>query len=117
MSLYSFARPLAFALDAERAHRLTIAALRIMPALDPARFPESLHSTVAGLDFPSPVGLAAGFDKNGEVPEQMHPPLIQGGVILPWARSREGAMRFRDFLVSADGRRILAAYGFGAPPR
>jgi dihydroorotate dehydrogenase len=71
VSLYSFARPLAFALDAERAHRLTIAALRIMPALDPARFPESLHSKVAGLDFPSPVGLAAGFDKNGEVPEQM----------------------------------------------
>ena len=71
MSLYSLARPLAFALDAERAHRLTIAGLRLMPALDPARFPESLRSTVAGLDFPSPVGLAAGFDKNAEVPEQM----------------------------------------------
>ncbi len=69
--IYPFLRPLAFALDAERAHRLTIAGLRLMPALDPARFPDSLRSTVAGVEFPSPVGLAAGFDKNAEVPEQM----------------------------------------------
>ena len=69
--IYPFLRPLAFALDAERAHQLTIAGLRLMPALDPAQFPDSLRSTVAGVDFPSPVGLAAGFDKNAEVPEQM----------------------------------------------
>ena len=69
--IYPFLRPLAFALDAETAHRLTIAGLRLMPAPGPPRFPESLHSTVAGVDFPSPVGLAAGFDKNAEVPEQM----------------------------------------------
>ena len=43
----------------------------MMPKMDPARFPESLHSKVAGLEFPSPVGLGAGFDKNAEVPEQM----------------------------------------------
>jgi len=69
--LYSLARPLAFALNAETAHQLTIAALRAMPKRDPARFPDILRSRVAGLDFPSPVGLAAGFDKNAEVPEQM----------------------------------------------
>jgi dihydroorotate dehydrogenase len=69
--IYPFLRPLAFALDAETAHRLTIAGLRLMPALDPARFPDSLRSNVAGVEFPSPVGLAAGFDKNAEVPEQM----------------------------------------------
>lgn len=39
--------------------------------MDPQRFPDSLRSTVAGLEFPSPIGLAAGFDKNAEVPEQM----------------------------------------------
>jgi dihydroorotate dehydrogenase len=33
--------------------------------------PASLKTSVAGLDFPSPVGLAAGFDKDAEVPEQM----------------------------------------------
>jgi dihydroorotate dehydrogenase len=69
--IYPFLRPLVFALDAERVHRLAIAGLRLMPALDPARFPDSLRSTVAGVEFPSPVGLAAGFDKNAEVPEQM----------------------------------------------
>lgn len=71
MSLYSLVRPLAFALDAERAHRLTIAALKSAPKQKPPQFPPSLRSTVAGIDFPSPVGLAAGFDKDAEVPEQM----------------------------------------------
>ena len=71
MSLYSLVRPLAFTLDAERAHRLTIAALKRAPTQKPPRFPPSLRSTVAGIEFPSPVGLAAGFDKDAEVPEQM----------------------------------------------
>ncbi|HEY5616967.1 MAG TPA: molybdate ABC transporter substrate-binding protein [Vicinamibacterales bacterium] len=51
-----------------------------------------------------------------EVPENMHPPLVQGGLILPWAASRMGAIRLREFLLSEEGRRILIAYGFG-PPR
>ena len=71
MSLYPFLRPLAFALDAERAHRAMIGALKLMPAMLPPKFPASLHSTIADLEFPSPVGLAAGFDKDAEVPEQM----------------------------------------------
>jgi dihydroorotate dehydrogenase len=71
MSLYPLLRPLTFALDAERAHRAAIAALKLMPSTLPPKFPASLHSTVAGLDFPSPVGLAAGFDKDAEVPERM----------------------------------------------
>ena len=50
---------------------MTVAALRLAPKMDPQRFPDSLRSTVAGLEFPSPIGLAAGFDKNAEVPEQM----------------------------------------------
>jgi dihydroorotate dehydrogenase len=71
VSLYPLIRPLAFALDAERAHRAAITALKIGPARLPPQFPPSLHSTVSGLEFPSPVGLAAGFDKDAEVPEQM----------------------------------------------
>ena len=42
-----------------------------MPPPRAPQFPSSLKTTVAGLDFPSPVGLAAGFDKDGEVPAQM----------------------------------------------
>ena len=71
MSLYPVVRPLAFALDAEAAHRLTIRALRLTPRRVPPPFPDVLRTTVAGLDFSSPVGLAAGFDKDAEVPEQM----------------------------------------------
>jgi dihydroorotate dehydrogenase len=71
VSLYPLIRPFAFALDAERAHRAAIAALKMAPARLPPQFPASLHSTIAGLEFPSPVGLAAGFDKDAEVPEQM----------------------------------------------
>jgi len=71
MALYPLVRPLAFALDAERAHRLTIGALKLLPAGAPAR-PEPLLSVrVGGLDFPNPVGLAAGFDKDAEVFRQM----------------------------------------------
>jgi dihydroorotate dehydrogenase len=62
---------LAFALDAERAHRLTIRALKLLPPHRPPDFPDSLKTTVAGLEFPTPIGLAAGFDKDAEVPEQM----------------------------------------------
>ena len=72
MSLaYALARPLLFALDAERAHGLTVAALRTglgprAPLPDPI-----LRTRLAGLDLPSPLGLAAGFDKNAEVPDAM----------------------------------------------
>ncbi len=71
MPIYPIVRPLAFALGAEAAHRATIAALKLAPKRNPPEFPASLRTTVAGINFPSPVGLAAGFDKDGEVPEQM----------------------------------------------
>jgi dihydroorotate dehydrogenase len=71
VSLYSVIRPFAFTLDAERAHRAAIQALKLGPRRKATRFPESLRSTVAGLEFPSPVGLAAGFDKDAEVAAQM----------------------------------------------
>ena len=69
--LYRLIRPLAFALDAETAHRATVAALQVLPVRRPPDFPASLHSRVAGIDFASPIGLAAGFDKNAEAPEEL----------------------------------------------
>ena len=71
MALYRFLRPFAFALDAETAHRATIRALSLVPAMPPPNFPPELAQEVAGLRFPSPVGLAAGFDKDAEVPDAM----------------------------------------------
>jgi dihydroorotate dehydrogenase len=69
--LYPLLRPLVFMLDAERAHGLTLAALKLMPALSGPAEDRRLSVRVAGLDFPNPVGLAAGFDKNGQVFRQV----------------------------------------------
>jgi len=71
MALYPLLRPLVFALDAERAHKLTIAALKRMPAAGPPARDARLAVRVAGLSFPNPIGLAAGFDKDAEVFAQM----------------------------------------------
>ncbi len=67
MALYPFLRPLIFSIDAERAHRMTLAALKAKRAGRPPKPDPKLSIRVAGLDFPNPVGLAAGFDKNAEV--------------------------------------------------
>ena len=71
MNLYRTIRPLIFRLDAERAHRATIAALKLLPKRRPPAFAGSLTTSVAGIGFPSPVGLAAGFDKDAEVADIM----------------------------------------------
>jgi dihydroorotate dehydrogenase len=68
MSLYRWAQPLLFALDAERAHGLGLTAIEVAYrlGLNPllAARPVPLPSRVFGIDFPNPVGLAAGLDKN-----------------------------------------------------
>ncbi len=59
-----------FALDAETAHGITINALKsgLLPSRGKIEDPR-LGVNLAEIDFPNPVGLAAGFDKNGEVPD------------------------------------------------
>ncbi|MHC5654431.1 quinone-dependent dihydroorotate dehydrogenase [Stappia sp. ICDLI1TA098] len=66
------ARRALFTLDAETAHGLTIKALAsgLAPSCAAASDPR-LAVTVAGIDFPNPLGMAAGFDKNGEVPDAL----------------------------------------------
>src|SRR5580765_648656 len=66
-----FVKPLLFSLDAETAHHLTIALLQRASHFDPAlrvlrsfQLP-SKPKKLFGLDFPNPIGLAAGLDKNG----------------------------------------------------
>jgi dihydroorotate dehydrogenase len=68
VSVYSLLRPWLFALDAERAHGLALGLLKTMPAR-PARHDPRLAVELAGLTFPSPVGLAAGLDKDAEAPD------------------------------------------------
>ncbi|MBO6635132.1 quinone-dependent dihydroorotate dehydrogenase [Parvibaculum sp.] len=72
MDLFPLVRPFASIVDPETAHRLTIRALRM--GLGPSQHasdPVSLGIDLFGLHFENPVGIAAGFDKNGEVPDAM----------------------------------------------
>ena len=71
MSPFALARPLVFAFDPERAHRMTIATLKLPPRWRLPSTDSALAVRLAGLTFPSPVGLAAGFDKDAEVPDAM----------------------------------------------
>lgn len=64
-------RPLLHGLDAETAHRLTIRALALAPPGAVPKPDPRLAVTAFGLHFPNPLGLAAGFDKNAEVPDAM----------------------------------------------
>lgn len=64
--LFPLFKPALFRIDPERAHRLTIETLKKVPMGRPAK-PGRLAIDVAGLRFPNPVGLAAGFDKDAEV--------------------------------------------------
>jgi len=70
--LLKLGQPLLFALDPETAHGVSIAALRsgVPLASRPAADPR-LRVTVAGIDFANPLGMAAGYDKNGEAPDAL----------------------------------------------
>ena len=67
--LESLARPLLRMLDAEDAHRLAINALKIPPFVKLVGEDPRLAVRAFGLNFPNPVGMAAGFDKHAEVPD------------------------------------------------
>ncbi|MEO6432983.1 MAG: quinone-dependent dihydroorotate dehydrogenase [Sphingomicrobium sp.] len=112
MSLYPLLRPLAFALDAETAHRATIAALRAAPRRKQPRFDPTLTTSVAGLGFPSPVGLAAGFDKDAEVANAMLGlgfGFVEVGTVTPLAQV--GNLRPRLFRLVED-RAVINRMGF-----
>ena len=63
---------LLFSFDPETAHGMSIAALRcgLPVGARPIR-DDRLKTSVCGLDFPNPLGMAAGYDKNAEVPDAL----------------------------------------------
>ena len=111
-SLWPFLRPLIFRLDAERAHRLTILGLRMKAVAGLRPDDPILASRVAGLDFPNPVGLAAGFDKDAQVPDAMLAlgfGFVEIGTVTPLAQS--GNPRPRLFRLTED-RAVINRMGF-----
>ena len=78
-------------MDPEIAHGVTINALRLglAPEQDEPDPPE-LRTSLCGLELTNPVGMAAGFDKNGEVPK----PLGRMGFgMVRWGPSGRNAAR------------------------
>jgi dihydroorotate dehydrogenase len=68
--MFRVLRPALFTLDPETGHRLALGALAALPRRAPAPA-GPLAVAVAGLAFPNPVGVAAGFDKDAEVPDAL----------------------------------------------
>jgi dihydroorotate dehydrogenase len=109
--LFRLVRPALFALDPETAHRTTIAALKVAPARRP-QAGGPLGIEVAGLSFPNPVGMAAGFDKDAEVPDAVLGlgfGSVEVGSITP--RPQAGNPRPRLFRLEED-RAVINRMGF-----
>lgn len=106
-------RPALFHLDAETAHHLSIAALKTgAGAVLAPHGAASLPVRVAGIDFPNPVGLAAGYDKNCEAPDALLGlgfGFVETGTVTPLAQP--GNPKPRLFRLEADGA-IINRFGF-----
>jgi dihydroorotate dehydrogenase len=116
MNLYALAKPFVFQLDAENAHDLTLKSLKLaeksgLLALLP-KPAQCQTKEVMGLNFPNPVGLAAGLDKNGAVIDGMAAlgfGFLEIGTTTP--RAQPGNPKPRLFRVKeAEG--IINRFGF-----
>lgn len=112
-ALFGLARPLLFALDPERAHEITLRSLEA-GAYPRAAGPDepSLAVTIAGLAFPNPIGIAAGFDKDARVPDAvlgLGCGFAEIGTVTPVAQ--QGNPRPRIFRLAAD-HAVINRLGF-----
>ena len=112
-ALSTLARPALRALDPELAHTLTIKALRSAHSLTtPERDDPRLRVQAFGREFPNPIGLAAGFDKNAQVTEPMLGlgfGFVEAGTVTP--RPQEGNPKPRIFRLVED-RAVINRLGF-----
>jgi dihydroorotate dehydrogenase len=67
----AFSLPLLRWFDPEDAHRMAIQGLRLLPGVKPRADDHKLAVRAFGLNFPNPIGMAAGFDKSAEVPDAL----------------------------------------------
>jgi len=112
LKILDLALPIARRLDPEDAHRLALRALAMLPIPQFRRDDPKLRVSAFGLDFANPVGLAAGFDKNAEVPDAALRAgfgFVEVGTITP--RPQTGNPRPRIFRLTADGG-VINRLGF-----
>ena len=108
------AHPLVLRLPPETAHRVTVKALSILPVPQAPPDDPRLAVSAFGLDFPNPLGLAAGFDKNGEAVDavlQLGFGFTEVGTITP--RPQPGNSRPRLFRLRHD-RAVINRFGFNS---
>jgi dihydroorotate dehydrogenase len=104
--------PVLNCLPAETAHRAAINALKIASPSRSTPADPRLAAEVLGLRFPNPLGLAAGFDKNAEVPEAMLRlgfGFVEVGTLTP--RPQDGNARPRLFRLPEDAA-VINRFGF-----
>ena len=112
---YALARPFLHLFDPETAHGLAISALKTgLIGGGGAQLNPILAQTLWGLEFPNPIGLAAGFDKDAEVPGAMLRTgfgFVETGTVTP--RPQPGNPRPRLFRLSAD-EAAINRFGFNS---
>lgn len=109
---FPLVRPLLFSLDPERAHHVTLAALKL--GLGGSGRVVDAPVTVGGVRFANPIGLAAGFDKNAEAID----PLLKAGFgfveiggVTP--KPQPGNARPRVFRLTED-QAVINRYGLNS---
>jgi len=108
------ARRLLYALDPEDAHRLAIRMLRIAPLPTAGPDDSRLATRVFGLNFPNPIGIAAGFDKHAEIPDALLRAgfgFVEVGTVTPLPQP--GNPRPRLFRLDAD-QAVINRLGFNS---
>jgi dihydroorotate dehydrogenase len=108
----TFSLPLLRFLDPEDAHRLAIQGLRLLPPLRLKPDDPKLAVRAFGLNFPNPIGMAAGFDKNAEVPDallRLGFGFVEIGSVTP--RPQDGNPRPRLFRLERD-EAVINRMGF-----
>ena len=108
----AFSLPLLRWLDPEDAHRLAIHGLKLLPPIRPPPDDAKLAVRAFGLNFPNPVGMAAGFDKNAEVPDallRLGFGFVEIGTVTP--RPQSGNPRPRLFRLERD-EAVINRMGF-----
>jgi dihydroorotate dehydrogenase len=115
MFSYRYARPILHLVSPETAHRAAIAALRLgFAGNNPAPNDPILRACVWEIDFPNPVGLAAGFDKDAEVTDAMLAlgfGFVEAGTVTP--RAQPGNSRPRLFRLAED-QAVINRFGFNS---
>jgi dihydroorotate dehydrogenase len=112
--LFHVARPFLYRLGPESAHHAALAALQWAPLPRPAADDRRLATALFGLNFPNPVGLAAGFDKDGVAPDKLLAlgfGFVEVGTITP--RPQPGNPRPRLFRLDRDGA-VINRFGFNS---